>query len=78
MLNPPGDGPQARFLAFREGLGMTILPLTGGALVQRGLAKGPDVARTLKRLEARWIAAGLPSGVPDEWIDQAVGEAISR
>lgn len=54
------------------------MPLTGGALVQRGLAKGPDVARTLKKLETRWIAAGFPPSVPDEWIDQAVGEAISR
>ncbi|PAX06571.1 CCA tRNA nucleotidyltransferase [Sphingomonas lenta] len=54
------------------------MPLTGGALVQRGLAKGPDVARTLKKLETRWIAAGFPPAVPEEWIDQAVGEAISR
>ena len=54
------------------------MPLTGGALVARGLAKGPDVARTLKRLEARWIADGFPTIVPDAWIDQEVADAISR
>lgn len=53
------------------------MPLTGGALVARGLAKGPDVARTLKRLESRWIAAGFPPAVPDDWIDQEVATAIS-
>ena len=54
------------------------MPLTGGALVARGLAKGPDVARTLKKLEARWIAGGFPPAVPDAWIDQAVADAINR
>ncbi|TGX52382.1 CCA tRNA nucleotidyltransferase [Sphingomonas gei] len=36
------------------------LPLTGGALVERGLAKGPDVARALRAVEDRWIAEGFP------------------
>lgn len=36
------------------------LPLGGGALVARGLAKGPDVARALRAVETRWIAEGFP------------------
>ncbi|WCM29377.1 CCA tRNA nucleotidyltransferase [Sphingomonas sp. QA11] len=36
------------------------LPLTGGALVERGLRKGPEVARTLRRIEEQWIAEGFP------------------
>ncbi|PZQ62770.1 MAG: polynucleotide adenylyltransferase [Sphingomonas taxi] len=50
-----GDDP-------RPLLGWTrpALPIGGGALVARGLAKGPDVARTLRRIEDRWIAEGFP------------------
>jgi poly(A) polymerase len=54
------------------------LPITGGALVARGLARGPDVARTLKRLESEWIAAGMPDALSDGLIDQAVADAIMR
>ena len=36
------------------------LPLSGGDLVARGLIAGPDVARTLHRVEDRWIAEGFP------------------
>jgi poly(A) polymerase len=50
-------------------------PLTGGALVARGLAKGPDVARTLRALETRWIADGFPDALADAVIDQAVADA---
>lgn len=35
-------------------------PLTGGALVARGVDAGPDVARLLRRIEERWIAEGFP------------------
>lgn len=35
-------------------------PLTGGALVQRGVGKGPDVARLLKQVEDRWVAENFP------------------
>jgi poly(A) polymerase len=54
------------------------LPLSGGALVARGLAKGPAVARALKLLESRWIAAGFPAAIPDAEVDQAVADAIIR
>ncbi|WP_343528326.1 CCA tRNA nucleotidyltransferase [Sphingomonas sp.] len=36
------------------------LPITGGALVERGVRKGPDVARLLRQIETRWIAEGFP------------------
>ncbi|WP_019517023.1 CCA tRNA nucleotidyltransferase [Sphingomonas sp. Mn802worker] len=39
------------------------LPVGGGELVARGLSKGPLVAQTLKRVEARWIAEGFPDRV---------------
>lgn len=36
------------------------LPIGGGEIVARGIAKGPDVARTLRAIENRWIAEGFP------------------
>ncbi|WP_341207881.1 CCA tRNA nucleotidyltransferase [uncultured Sphingomonas sp.] len=53
------------------------LPIGGGALVARGLAKGPDVARTLRAVEDRWIAEGFPAAdradaIADEAVDQAL------
>jgi poly(A) polymerase len=36
------------------------LPLSGGALVARGLSAGPLVAKALKQVEERWIAEGFP------------------
>ena len=38
------------------------MPLGGGTLIARGLSEGPVVARTLKRIEERWIDAGFPGG----------------
>lgn len=35
-------------------------PLKGGAIVERGVAAGPEVARILKTVERRWIAEGFP------------------
>lgn len=35
-------------------------PLKGGEIVARGVSKGPDVARILRAVEARWIAEGFP------------------
>ena len=40
------------------------LPVTGGALIKRGLPEGPVVARTLRRIEDRWVEAGFPTGEP--------------
>jgi poly(A) polymerase len=38
------------------------LPLTGGDLIARGVTQGPAVARTLRKIEDAWVAAGFPSG----------------
>ena len=38
------------------------LPIAGGYLIKRGLAQGPAVARTLRRIEDRWVDEGFPSG----------------
>ena len=38
------------------------LPLTGGDLMARGIIQGPEIARTLRRIEDRWEAAGFPTG----------------
>lgn len=58
------------------------LPLGGGALVQRGLAKGPDVARALHAVEAQWIAEGFPEparvdAIADAVVAQALNASIS-
>lgn len=36
------------------------LPLKGGEIVARGVGAGPDVARTLREVERRWVAEGFP------------------
>lgn len=36
-------------------------PLKGGEIVARGVKAGPEVARTLQAVEARWMAEGFPS-----------------
>jgi poly(A) polymerase len=54
------------------------LPIGGGVLIKRGLAEGPVVARTLRKIEERWLAAGFPKG--DEFeaiVAQALAEARS-
>lgn len=53
------------------------LPLSGGELVARGLSKGPDVARTLRAIEARWIEEDFPgadrfAALRDEGVAQAL------
>ncbi|NJR79931.1 CCA tRNA nucleotidyltransferase [Sphingomonas corticis] len=54
------------------------LPLSGGALVARGLAKGPDVARALKAVETRWIAEGFPAAARvEELADEEVANALT-
>uniref|UniRef100_UPI0035CC4478 CCA tRNA nucleotidyltransferase n=1 Tax=uncultured Sphingomonas sp. TaxID=158754 RepID=UPI0035CC4478 len=50
-------------------------PLTGGALVQRGVGKGPDVARLLKQIEDQWVAENFPdadrtTSLADAAVDQ--------
>ncbi len=55
------------------------LPIGGGALVARGLGKGPDVARALREVERRWIAAGFPDDAQvDAMADEVAAEALGR
>lgn len=51
------------------------LPIGGGVLIARGLEEGPIVARTLRRIEDRWVAAGFPRG--DEF-EAIVLEALAE
>ena len=54
------------------------LPITGGHLVKRGLPEGPIIAKTLRRIEDRWVEAGFPHGADfDTIVDRALGEARS-
>ena len=50
------------------------LPIGGGDLIARGLAQGPIVAKTLRKIEDRWIAEGFPTGSAFE---QIVSETLS-
>ena len=49
------------------------LPISGGALMARGLPEGPIIARTLRAIEARWVAAGFAKG---EEFDAIVEECL--
>ena len=35
-------------------------PLKGGAIVARGVPAGPEVARIMREIEARWVSEGFP------------------
>ena len=37
-----------------------VFPLKGGAIVAHGIKAGPDVARVMRAVEARWVAEGFP------------------
>jgi poly(A) polymerase len=55
------------------------LPIGGGTLILRGLTEGPIVARTLRRIEDRWVEAGFPRGKDFERIvAEALAEASKR
>jgi poly(A) polymerase len=50
------------------------LPITGGALVLRGIPKGPAVATLLRHIETAWIAEGFPDAAR---VDQLTKEAVA-
>lgn len=54
------------------------LPLTGGALVERGLRKGPEVAKTLRLIEEQWIAEGFPDAARVNQIADAATDQFLR
>ncbi len=54
-----------------------VFPFSGGALVERGLRRGPEVAAMLRQVETRWIAEGFPDAarvavIADEMVAAAV------
>ena len=63
-----------RDIALLETSERPVLPITGGALIARGLVPGPIVATTLRAVEEAWIKAGFPGGPA---FDAIVAEAIS-
>lgn len=50
-------------------------PLKGGAIVARGVAAGPEVARILQAVERRWVAEGFPG---QERIEAMLSEELSE
>ncbi len=50
------------------------LPIGGGALISRGVPQGPQVARMLRRIEDRWVAAGFPDGAQ---LERIVAECLA-
>ncbi len=50
-----------------------VFPLKGGDVVARGIKAGPDVARTLQAVEARWVAEGFPgTGRVQQLLDEVL------
>jgi len=45
-----------------DGWEIPQFPLKGGQIVARGVKAGPEVARILQAVEARWVAEGFPDG----------------
>jgi poly(A) polymerase len=55
------------------------MPLKGGEIVARGLAKGPAVAELLKAVEADWIAEDFPDAARvQQLLDQKTGLSSER
>lgn len=46
--------------AALRGWEIPVLPIKGGDIVARGIKAGPEVARVLRAVEARWIEEGFP------------------
>lgn len=52
-------------------------PLTGGAIVARGVKAGPEVARLMRAVEDQWVGEGFPDASRVEVIaDALVAEAL--
>ncbi len=56
-----------------EGWKVPVFPLKGGAIVARGITAGPEVARLLQTIEARWVAEGFPSA---DRVNQMLAEEL--
>jgi poly(A) polymerase len=51
------------------------LPIGGGALIARGLAPGPDVARALNAVQDQWVAEGFPDAAR---VDTIADQIVSK
>jgi poly(A) polymerase len=61
-----------------DGWHIPLFPLTGGALIARGVPPGPSVARLLREIERKWVAAGFPGGgLFNAIIDETLAGAAS-
>lgn len=58
--------------ALIRGRERPVLPIGGGALVERGLSAGPKVAQALRAIERQWIDEGFP----DEGRVREIAEAV--
>lgn len=58
-----------------HGWDIPTFPLKGGDIVARGVGAGPDVARILRAVEARWVAEGFPDA---ERVRSLLDEALSE
>ena len=56
-----------------DGWDIPQFPLKGGMIVARGISAGPEVARILRAIEARWIAEGFPGAAR---IEEMLGEEL--
>lgn len=61
--------------AALHGWDIPTFPLKGGDIVARGIGAGPDVARILRAVEARWVAEGFPKA---ERVSALLDEALSE
>lgn len=57
------------------GWDIPVFPLKGGAIVARGITAGPEVARLLQAVEARWIEEGFPGA---DRVPVLLDEALAR
>jgi poly(A) polymerase len=53
-----------------------LFPLTGSAIVKRGVAPGPLVAALLKQTEVQWVDAGFPDTAQAELIADEIVQKI--
>jgi poly(A) polymerase len=57
-----------------------VLPIGGRDLAERGVAPGPQMGRTLRAFEKRWLQQGAPSddGLVERLLLEALGSEASR
>ena len=60
-------------VAALDGWEIPAFPLKGGEIVARGIKAGPEVARVLRSVEARWVSEGFPGETRvSELLDEAL------